>query len=308
MHYGNQPVNPVIVGESYTAVPNHINMNQNSTAFSHSLVDGQYAESQMVYTSSNHQNVRHGVNINESTVSNINLIHQNMVHMGDERAPRGLNQISMAQNDMVRQTMLTNQHNSQQKMEFERHRRALEQTVAPMKNQMAESELRLNTSIRPYDTRPRRRGRGRSDYTAQANARSSTQLIGKYKSQKPNGVRAQVQCKRNYSEISTDIEESYGNKHNYGHKKMSDPMAGNAPKNTKSHFKIVVKPVLDHQYTYNEVYNMSMLDLGLKIDPQVRQTQLESRLMGMNYSTGQNTKDTILVVPCLPSMLHSSNL
>ena len=178
MHYGNQPAHSAHMQEGYPSANNSQFSTQNVMVPSNGSLNRRYVHDPMLFNMNTHQNCGHGWSINKGCVST-----PDMMQSGLEISQTGLNQMSMVQNDMVRQAMVTTDCHSQQ-MQFERHRRSLEQTVAPMRNHLAENELRLQQSIRPYDTRPRKRTRGRSDLDARNDGGKPNHSFAKHKPQK----------------------------------------------------------------------------------------------------------------------------
>ena len=233
MHYGNQPAHSAHMQEGYPSANNGQFPTKNGMIPSNGPINHRYVQDPMMYNGNNHQNRGHGMSINKGCISTPVMMPQGMMQSSPEMPQAGLNQVSMVQNDMVRQAMVNTDCHSQQ-IEFERHRRALEQTVAPVRNHIAENELRLQESIRPYDTRPRKRKRGRSDYDARNESEKSFHPLAKHKPQK--GVKAtgntnvtNMGCKRNYSEISTDVEESQAK-----HFKSSEDKTGKSKRSPKN--------------------------------------------------------------------------
>lgn len=217
-----------------------------------------------------------------------------------------LNQLSSAQNRMTREMYNQANHeqikecisneisNAQHQIEFERHMRALEEAVSSARKP---TKTRPFKSVRPHDTRPARHRRGSPEFvekisnevssisTSSKSAINTSTSFSEYKknclSQASSNKKSQVPCKRNYSEVSTDLDDSCANKNVKTPEDLS-------PKLMKS-------PTI----------NKSRLDLGVALDPETYQLESKTRVKCMNFNTKNVTEGTALVVFTTPSILLS---
>lgn len=238
-----------------------------------------------------------------SNVSNLQTLNQ-VSQYQNEQVYQGvrLSQMSGGVPSQFDRAVSNNFHNfsqDQADFEFKRHLRLNDSTL--VNSMSSEMDQRVHPSVHVYDTRQKLytpQKHDTSDFRSKR-ARNVSVNYEPHKIQKKSGKLS----KRNFSEISTDIDESYGSKYI----KVSEIEDKKHLKPNQSNVKLVeISTFSDH--VSNEVYNMTKLDLGTNLDDEKNYQQMKSRLRGMMYSSKTFTEESAIVVPSLPSFIYSSNL